>query len=117
MGTLLADLFLSVDSAIVLLGLFEVKQNQSNLMSSTWRPSDVWSYLQRQTEAAGCTISPQSRIPSQDTNCWGPVPFSITSVEGVGGPQSGSFLGRKWQAEERVLSGWAEVDTEELIMP
>ena len=35
MGTLLADLFLSVDSAIVLLRLFEVKQNQSNLMSST----------------------------------------------------------------------------------
>lgn len=115
MGTVLADLFLSVDSVIVLLGLFEVKQNQSNLTSSTWRPSDV--YLQRQTEAAGCTISPQSRIPSQDTNCWGPVPFSITSVEGVGGPQSGSFLGRKWQAAEWVLSGWAEVDTEELIMP
>lgn len=35
MGTLLADLFLSVDSVIVLLGLFEVKQNQSNLTSST----------------------------------------------------------------------------------
>ena len=34
-GTLMAGLFLSADSVFVFVGLFEVKQNQSNLKSST----------------------------------------------------------------------------------
>lgn len=89
MGTLLADLFLSVVLLLFYLGSLRSSRTSLTLHLPHGRPSDVSSKGRR---AAGCTISPQNQFPARTPTAEGQYPLA-------------SQVWRSWWTPVRELPG------------